>query len=76
MTGDGVVVLTFEPLPSWPTSLLPQQRREPSLWRIAQTVGSGAGDGRDSESLADRVELGEACRPRVEGTRPAICGAT
>jgi hypothetical protein len=36
MTGDGVVVLTLEPLPSWPTSLLPQQRREASLWRIAQ----------------------------------------
>ena len=36
MTGDGVVVLTLEPFPSWPRSLLPQQRRVASLSRMAQ----------------------------------------
>jgi hypothetical protein len=42
MTGDGVVVLTLEPFPSWPTSLFPQQRRVASLWRIAQRYPAAA----------------------------------
>jgi hypothetical protein len=42
MTGDGVVVLTLEPFPSWPTSLFPQQRRVASLWRIAQRCPAAA----------------------------------